>query len=69
MHYINFMEGEKTETIQVRLNPAEKRAFEDAARVAGLSLSSWIRERLRKVSRQELEEAGRKIPFLPIPKK
>lgn len=64
MHYNNFMDREKSETIQVRLMPEEKRAFEEAAAIAGISLSAWIRERLRKASRQDLEEAGKKVAFL-----
>jgi hypothetical protein len=37
--------------------------------VFGLSLSAWIRERLRKISRQELEEAGEEVPLKKKPKK
>jgi hypothetical protein len=54
----------KTKQIQLRVNPAEKDSFELAAKVAGVPLSAWIRERLRKVARRELEDAGQKIPFL-----
>jgi uncharacterized protein (DUF1778 family) len=54
----------KTEQIQLRVNPAEKDSFELAAKVAGIPLSAWIRERLRKAARRELEDAGQKIPFL-----
>lgn len=42
----------------------EKRAFSDAAELAGISLSSWIGERLRRAARIELEEAGKPIAFL-----
>jgi uncharacterized protein (DUF1778 family) len=54
----------KTETVQIRLSAAEKRSFEDAARIAGVSLSAWIRERLRRAARRDLEEAGHPIAFL-----
>lgn len=54
----------KSLPVQIRVNEAEKAAFNDAAELAGLSLSSWIRERLRSSSRKELKEAGREVPFL-----
>lgn len=52
------------EYLDVRLEPAEKEAFKKAAELAGLPLSTWVRERLRKISRKELEEANLAIPFL-----
>jgi uncharacterized protein (DUF1778 family) len=48
----------------LRLQPDEKQAFEQAAELAGVPLSAWIRERLRKAARRELEDANRPIPFL-----
>ena len=48
----------------MRLEVAEKQAFEAAADLAGLALSAWVRERLRKVAAHELEEAGRGVAFL-----
>jgi uncharacterized protein (DUF1778 family) len=51
--------------LDMRLESKEKEGFRAAAALAGLDLSAWIRERLRRVARQELEEAGRTIPFLP----
>ncbi len=48
----------------LRLEPDEKEAFEQAAQIAGIPLSAWIRERLRRSARRELEEANRAIPFL-----
>jgi hypothetical protein len=54
----------KSEFIKIRLDPEEKQAFEEAADLAGVSLSAWIRERLRKSARIELEDAGQQIPFL-----
>lgn len=54
----------KTETILIRLEPEEKEAFRQAAEISGLSLSTWARERLRRSARIELEEAGKKIPFI-----
>ena len=54
----------KSELIKIRLDPEEKEAFQEAAELAGVSLSAWIRERLRKSARIELEDAGQQIPFL-----
>ncbi len=57
---------EKTEWMKIRLTPAEKAGFQQAAEIAGLSLSGWMRERLRLAATRELENASRKIPFLPV---
>jgi uncharacterized protein (DUF1778 family) len=54
----------KSESLLVRLEPAEKEAFEEAANLSGLAVSSWVRERLRRVAVQELQAAGRQIAFL-----
>lgn len=54
----------KSSLLQVRLDEPEKEAFETAAHIAGLGLSAWVRERLRRAARRELEEAGQKIAFL-----
>ena len=35
-----------------------------AARLAGIPLSSWVRERLRLAAIRDLESAGQKIPFV-----
>jgi hypothetical protein len=59
----------KSETMKFRLQKSELVAFEDAAELAGLPLSAWIRERLRRAARRELEEGGKQIAFLqPNPK-
>lgn len=54
---------QKTEIMKVRVDPKEKEAFQEAAEQAGIPLSTWVRERLRRVARLELEEAGKQIPF------
>jgi hypothetical protein len=54
----------KTERIELRVLDTEKRAFEEAADLAGIALSAWVRERLRKAATVELESSGRPIPFL-----
>jgi hypothetical protein len=48
----------------VRVEPAEKQAFKDAAELAGIPLSAWVRERLRRAAIRDLESAGQKIPFV-----
>jgi predicted HicB family RNase H-like nuclease len=53
-----------SESILLRLEPAEKAAFRDAAAAAGLPLSAWVRERLRKLARRELENIGQPVAFL-----
>lgn len=55
----------KTQTIQIRLSDSEKDGFEQAAALAGISISSWVRERLRLAAIRELEGAGQRIPFIP----
>jgi hypothetical protein len=57
-------ESKQTEVIPIRLTESEKESFQLCADLAGISLSSWTRERLRLASIKELESAGRKIPFL-----
>jgi hypothetical protein len=55
----------KTENLLIRISSSEKEGFELAAAFAGISMSSWVRERLRLASIRELESAGRKVPFVP----
>lgn len=57
-------EGQRTDLLVVRAEPLEKEAFQQAASVAGLSLSSWARERLRIAAIRELEQAGLRAAFL-----
>jgi hypothetical protein len=54
----------KSDYLEVRLGPAEKQGFKAAAELAGLGVSSWVRERLRQVARKELELAGQDVPFI-----
>jgi len=62
MHYARHMA--KEQTIQIRVTEAEKRGFQDAADLAGIPLSSWVRERLRFSAIRDLESAGSQIPFV-----
>jgi uncharacterized protein (DUF1778 family) len=54
----------KASVFQIRLSPQEKEGFQLAADISGITLSAWMRERLRRAATRELEDAGRKIPFL-----
>jgi hypothetical protein len=53
----------KQELLQVRVDSAEKEAFAEAAELAGIALSAWVRERLRSTAAQELEAANRTVAF------
>jgi predicted HicB family RNase H-like nuclease len=54
----------RSEALLVRLESTEKEAFKDAAELAGVPLSTWVRERLRQVAVRELENASQPIAFL-----
>lgn len=54
----------KGESLLVRLDESEKEAFKDAADLAGVPLSSWVRERLRQIAGRELSKAARPVAFL-----
>lgn len=57
-------ERRKAEYLDIRLEATEKQAFREAADVAGLDLSAWVRERLRASARRELESVGKHPAFL-----
>lgn len=46
--------------LQVRLSDDEKLAFDNAAQVAGLELSQWVRSRLLVIARAESATIGTK---------
>ena len=54
----------RSAALLVRLDTSEKEAFKNAAALAGISLSSWIRERLRQMAAKELQKAARPVAFL-----
>ena len=64
MQYTSVMSA-KSEILQIRITDTEKEGFELAAALSGISLSSWVRERLRLTAIRELESAGRRVPFVP----
>lgn len=53
-----------TERVEMRMTKAEKQSFVEAAELAGLDLSSWVRMRLRQTARKELGDAERPVHFL-----
>jgi hypothetical protein len=50
--------------IRFRTEPGEQTAFEQAARLSGLTLSAWIRVTLRKEAEVRLANAGAKAPWI-----
>ena len=54
----------KSHLLQVRLEASEKDGFEQAAKMADIPLSEWVRDRLRDIATEELEEHGKKPKFL-----
>ena len=54
----------RSEALLVRLESTEKEAFKEAADLAGVPLSTWVRERLRTIALRELQSAARPIAFL-----
>jgi uncharacterized protein (DUF1778 family) len=60
------MENERirTERLEIRLEPSEKIAFQTCAEISGMPLSTWVREKLRRAARIELEDADQAVPFL-----
>jgi uncharacterized protein (DUF1778 family) len=47
-------------SVRIRLVPEHDADIRHAAQLAGLNLSSWVRERLIKAAREELAKAGLK---------
>ena len=58
----------KSESLLLRLSSGEKQGFADAAALAGLPLSVWMRDRLRRVATTELDKAAQPVSFLEPPK-
>jgi antitoxin component of RelBE/YafQ-DinJ toxin-antitoxin module len=42
----------------VRVDTSERQEFEDAAKIAGLDLSKWIRDRLKQAAKKEKKKAS-----------
>lgn len=58
----------KSTWLQIRIDPKEKQAFDDAAELAGLSSSAWARMALRRAAIREFEDAGRRLDLRPAEK-
>jgi uncharacterized protein (DUF1778 family) len=56
--------AEKDYNLQVRLTQAEKDALAAAAKASGITMSGWVRDRLRRAARQELQASGLRVAFL-----
>jgi hypothetical protein len=54
----------KSMQVLIRMQPSEKESFSQCAALSGISLSSWVRERLRAAAIRELETVGRSAPFV-----
>jgi head-tail adaptor len=54
----------KSSWLEVRCEESEREAFRAAAEAAGLGMSAWIRERLRRAARKELEDMNLPVAFL-----
>jgi len=54
----------KVVPLNIRVSDAEKKTFARAAEVAGVPLSSWIRERLRGAAIRELDNVREVAEFL-----
>ncbi len=54
----------KDHNLQVRMPQAEIAAYQEAAALSGLSVSAWVRDRLRKSARYELQSSGIKVAFI-----
>jgi len=52
------------EYIEMRVEKSEKDTFRAAAEAAGMPLSGWIRQRLRRDARKELQDLGLPVAFL-----
>lgn len=48
----------------IKLESTEKEAFKDAADLAGVPLSTWVRQGLRRLASKELSKASRPVAFL-----
>jgi uncharacterized protein (DUF1778 family) len=62
--YSNHMarpKAEKTQSaaLRIRLFPEQEAMIREAAELAGISISAWIRERLTRAARREISQAAR----------
>lgn len=50
----------KSVRLDMRISPEDKELFQRAAEKDGRSMSNWIRDRLLKAAREELNDRGKK---------
>lgn len=55
----------KVVPFNIRVAESEKADFLRAAEIAGVTVSAWVRERLRTAAIRELENVGERASFLP----
>ncbi len=55
----------KDDVLRMRVTGSEKTAFEEAAKLAGVSFSTWARQMLRRAAIREFHDAGRRLDFYP----
>lgn len=53
----------KDTSVQIRLLPDEKKDFERASEIEGLSISAWVRQLMRDGARKTLAKVGLKPSF------
>lgn len=53
----------RDELLQVRLTPAEKQGFSEAAELCGQELSVWVRDVLRRAAGEEMRKRDKPNPF------
>src|SRR3546814_2718656 len=54
---------QRTSILQIRVSAAEKESFELAGEIAGIPVSAWARQALRRAAASELRPMGIKVPF------
>ncbi len=54
----------KDRKVIFKASEQEETAFKKAAELSGLTLSAWIRNKLRIEAKKELLEAGKEVDFL-----
>jgi hypothetical protein len=50
--------------VLIRISELEKKGFQRASEISGISFSAWARQKLRTAAIKELQNAGEDIVFL-----
>lgn len=59
-----YLDAVRNKPMLIKLESTEKEAFKDAADLAGVPLSKWVRQGLRQLASKELAKAARPVAFL-----